>query len=147
MTFAGGTDYQVEVIDGTNVGAPGNFVLTSNTNTAGAMGPNIVITPPANTTAFGFDIKSSNSALGQLGTGSYQILVNGTPVATHTPMLPTFMGKQQVDAEGLARYEKTVPLGRLNQPEDIANAAVFLASDEAAMITGSVLEVDGGRCI
>src|SRR5881396_363127 len=69
------------------------------------------------------------------------------PVATHTPMLPTFMGKQQVDAEGLARYEQTVPLGRLNQPEDIAHAAVFLASDEAAMITGSVLEVDGGRCI
>ena len=69
------------------------------------------------------------------------------PAATHTPMLPTFMGQPQVDAEGLARYEKTVPLGRLNQPEDIANAAVFLASDEAAMITGSVLEVDGGRCI
>jgi 3-oxoacyl-[acyl-carrier protein] reductase len=62
-------------------------------------------------------------------------------------MLPTFMGTQHVDAEGLARYEKTVPLGRLNQPEDIANAAVFLSSDEAAMITGSVLEVDGGRCI
>ena len=69
------------------------------------------------------------------------------PVATHTPMLPTFMGKQQVDAEGLARYEATVPLGRLNQPEDIANAAVFLASDDAAMITGSTIEVDGGRCI
>src|SRR5205085_639809 len=50
------------------------------------------------------------------------------PVATHTPMLPTFMGKQQVDEEGLKRYEKTVPLGRLNQPEDIAHAAVFLAS-------------------
>ena len=35
----------------------------------------------------------------------------------------------------------------LNRPEDIAHAAVFLASDEAAMITGSCLEVDGGRCI
>ena len=69
------------------------------------------------------------------------------PVATHTPMLPTFMGKQQVDAEGLARYEATVPLGRLNLPEDIARAAVFLASDDAAMITGSCVEVDGGRCI
>src|SRR5215470_7496990 len=69
------------------------------------------------------------------------------PVATHTPMLPTFMGKHQVDAEGLERYEKTVPLGRLNQPEDIANTAVFLASDDAAMITGSTVEVDGGRCI
>ncbi len=69
------------------------------------------------------------------------------PVATHTPMLPTFMNKREVDAEGLARYVATVPLGRLNQPEDIAGAAVFLASDEAAMITGSCLEVDGGRCI
>jgi len=65
------------------------------------------------------------------------------PVATHTPMLPTFMGKQQVDDEGLKRYEATVPLGRLNQPDDIAHAAIFLASDDAAMITGSTLEVDG----
>jgi len=69
------------------------------------------------------------------------------PVATHTPMLPTFMGKQQVDDEGLKRYEATVPLGRLNQPDDIAHAAVFLASDAAAMITGSTIEIDGGRCI
>lgn len=69
------------------------------------------------------------------------------PVATHTPMLPTFMNKKEVDAEGLARYQATVPLGRLNQPEDVANTAVFLASDDAAMITGSVVEVDGGRCI
>ena len=69
------------------------------------------------------------------------------PVATHTPMLPTFMGKQQIDDEGLKRYEATVPLGRLNQPDDIAHAAVFLASDDAAMITGSTIEIDGGRCI
>lgn len=69
------------------------------------------------------------------------------PVATHTPMLPTFMGKREVDEEGLARYVATVPLGRLNQPEDLAAAAVFLASDDAAMITGTCLEVDGGRCI
>jgi 3-oxoacyl-[acyl-carrier protein] reductase len=69
------------------------------------------------------------------------------PVATYTPMLPTFMNKREVDEEGLARYIATVPLGRLNQPEDIARTAVFLASDEAAMITGSCVEVDGGRCI
>jgi 3-oxoacyl-[acyl-carrier protein] reductase len=69
------------------------------------------------------------------------------PVATHTPMLPTFMSKTVVDAEGLRRYEATVPLGRLNQPEDLAATAVFLASDDAAMITGSCIEVDGGRCI
>ena len=69
------------------------------------------------------------------------------PVATFTPMLPTFMNKREVDEEGLAAYIATVPLGRLNQPEDIARTAVFLASDEAAMITGSCVEVDGGRCI
>jgi 3-oxoacyl-[acyl-carrier protein] reductase len=69
------------------------------------------------------------------------------PVATYTPMLPTFMNKLEIDEEGLARYVATVPLGRLNQPEDIARTAVFLVSDEAAMITGSCVEVDGGRCI
>ena len=69
------------------------------------------------------------------------------PVATHTPMLPTFMNKRELDEEGLARYVATVPLGRLNQPEDLAATAVFLASDDAAMITGSCIEVDGGRCI
>jgi 3-oxoacyl-[acyl-carrier protein] reductase len=69
------------------------------------------------------------------------------PVATETPMLPTFMGKTAVDAEGMARYVATVPLGRLNRPEDIARTAVFLASDDAAMITGSCVEVDGGRCL
>ena len=69
------------------------------------------------------------------------------PVATETPMLPTFMGKKEVDEEGMARYRGTVPLGRLNLPEDIARAALFLASDDAAMMTGSCVEVDGGRCI
>ena len=68
------------------------------------------------------------------------------PVATETPMLPTFMGKKEVDEEGMRRYVATVPLGRLNQPEDIAKAALFLASDDAAMITGSCFLVDGGRC-
>jgi 3-oxoacyl-[acyl-carrier protein] reductase len=69
------------------------------------------------------------------------------PVATHTPMLPTFMNKVEVDEDGLRQYIATVPLGRLNEPQDLANAAVFLASDDAAMITGSCVEVDGGRCI
>lgn len=69
------------------------------------------------------------------------------PVATETPMLPTFMAKKAIDDEGRARYIATVPLGRLNQPDDIAHTAVFLASDDAAMITGSCVEVDGGRCI
>jgi 3-oxoacyl-[acyl-carrier protein] reductase len=66
------------------------------------------------------------------------------PVATETPMLPTFMGKKQVDEEGMTRYRATVPLGRLNQPEDLARAALFLASDEAGYVTGHTLAVDGG---
>src|SRR5215472_15698460 len=68
------------------------------------------------------------------------------PVATETPMLPTFMGKKAIDDEGMQRYTATVPLGRLNRPDDLAKAALFLASDDAAMITGSPFIVDGGRC-
>ena len=41
----------------------------------------------------------------------------------------------------------SIPLGRLSKPLDVANAALFLASDEAAFITGTCLEVDGGRCV
>ena len=74
-------------------------------------------------------------------------VVSIAPVATDTPMLPAFMGKQAVDDESRARYVATVPLGRLNQPEDLARTAVFLASDDASMITGTCVEVDGGRCI
>jgi len=69
------------------------------------------------------------------------------PVATETPMLAQFMGKGGISGDALARTIATVPLGRLNQPEDLARTAVFLASDDAAMITGSCIEVDGGRCI
>jgi 3-oxoacyl-[acyl-carrier protein] reductase len=69
------------------------------------------------------------------------------PVATHTPMLSPFMNEQEIDHEGLARYIATIPLGRLNEPDDIASTAVFLASNDAAMITGTCVEVDGGRCI
>lgn len=69
------------------------------------------------------------------------------PVATETPMLPRFSGKEQVDEGLMKKYLPTIPLGRLNQPEDVARTALFLASDDAAMITGACLEVDGGRCI
>jgi 3-oxoacyl-[acyl-carrier protein] reductase len=44
-------------------------------------------------------------------------------------------------------FRNSIPLGRFSTPQDIANAALYLASDEASMITGVVLEVDGGRCI
>jgi 3-oxoacyl-[acyl-carrier protein] reductase len=66
-------------------------------------------------------------------------------VAGETPLLATFMGEDT--PEKRAAFKATVPLGRLSTPHDIANAALFLASEEAAMITGNVMEVDGGRCI
>jgi 3-oxoacyl-[acyl-carrier protein] reductase len=68
------------------------------------------------------------------------------PVATDTPMLNQFIGDADIEA-GRQRFLETVPLGRLAQPDDIAHAALFLASDEADLITGVALEVDGGRCV
>jgi len=63
------------------------------------------------------------------------------PVATDTDMLPEFAaGDLSVDS-----MRETIPLGRLAEPEDVAHAAAFLASEEAAMVTGTALEVDGGR--
>jgi 3-oxoacyl-[acyl-carrier protein] reductase len=66
------------------------------------------------------------------------------PVATETPLLPTFLGPAPGQRE---KFQATVPLGRLARPQDIANMALFLASDEAAFITGNIVEVDGGRCV
>lgn len=67
------------------------------------------------------------------------------PVAGDTPLLATFMGEDTPEAR--ARILTTIPLRRLSTPTDIAAAAVFLCSDEASMITGVALEVDGGRCL
>jgi 3-oxoacyl-[acyl-carrier protein] reductase len=77
----------------------------------------------------------------------YGIRVNCiNPVATDTPMLNEFIGDGDIEA-GRAAFLKSIPLGRLAQPLDIAQAALFLASDAASMITGVALEVDGGRCV
>ena len=67
------------------------------------------------------------------------------PVAGETPLLSTFMGGDT--EENRARFLATIPLGRFSTPTDIASAACFLCSDEASMITGVALEVDGGRCV
>lgn len=67
------------------------------------------------------------------------------PVAGETPLLATFMGEDTPEMR--AKFLSTIPLGRFSQPEDMGNAAAFLCSDEASMITGVLLEVDGGRCI
>jgi 3-oxoacyl-[acyl-carrier protein] reductase len=73
-------------------------------------------------------------------------VVSICPVATDTPMLPTFLGQGDPE-EARKRFIATIPWGRLNRPEDLARAAVFLASPEAEMVTGTAFEVDGGRDI
>ena len=75
-----------------------------------------------------------------------RIRVNAiAPVAGETPLLATFMGEDT--PEKRAAFRATIPWGRLSTPDDIAKAALFLCSDDAEMITGEVLQVDGGRCI
>jgi len=67
------------------------------------------------------------------------------PVAGETGMLELFLGEDTPERRAL--FRASVPLGRLSTPLDVANAALWLASDEAEFITGVALEVDGGRCI
>jgi 3-oxoacyl-[acyl-carrier protein] reductase len=67
------------------------------------------------------------------------------PVAGETPLLKSFMGQDTPEVR--AKFLSTIPIGRFSQPEDLGNAACFLCSDEASMITGVCMEVDGGRCI
>src|SRR3984893_9469758 len=67
------------------------------------------------------------------------------PVMAETPLLPTFMGGDSQELR--AQFKATVPLGRFATVADVANAALFLASEEASFLTGHVLEVDGGRCV
>jgi len=67
------------------------------------------------------------------------------PVAGETPLLASFLGEDT--PERRAAFLSTIPLGRFSTPQDMGNAAAFLCSDEASMITGTALEVDGGRCI
>jgi len=76
----------------------------------------------------------------------FGIRVNAiNPVAGETPLLKTFMGEDTPEIR--AKFLSTIPLGRFSTPEDMGNAAAFLCSDEASMITGVAMEVDGGRCI
>jgi len=67
------------------------------------------------------------------------------PVAGETPLLAEFMGSDTPEIR--AKFVSTIPLGRFSQPVDIANACLYLASDEAEFITGACIEVDGGRCV
>jgi len=92
----------------------------------------------------GAAIVTSRSMAAELAPDNIRVNVIN-PVAGDTGMLADFMG--QDTPERRAQFIASIPLGRLSQPSDIATAAVFFASDEAAFITGACLEVDGGRCV
>jgi len=92
----------------------------------------------------GAAIVTSRSMAAELAPDNIRVnIIN--PVAGETAMLVDFMGADTPEIR--AKFVASIPLGRLSQPADIASAAVFFASDEAAFITGACLEVDGGRCV
>jgi 3-oxoacyl-[acyl-carrier protein] reductase len=68
------------------------------------------------------------------------------PTVVATPMLQAFLPGMAAEPEvAMNRFRATIPLGRMPEPEDVASAALFLVSDEARMITGVALPVDGGQ--
>jgi 3-oxoacyl-[acyl-carrier protein] reductase len=66
-------------------------------------------------------------------------------VVAETGLLATFLGGDTPQAR--EQFRASIPLGRFANVGDVANAALFLASDAACFLTGNVLEVDGGRCV
>jgi 3-oxoacyl-[acyl-carrier protein] reductase len=92
----------------------------------------------------GAAIVTSRSMAAELAADRIRVNVIN-PVAGETGLLAEFMGGDTPELR--ARFIATIPLGRLSLPSDVATAAVFFASDEAAFVTGTCLEVDGGRCI
>ncbi|KDD49040.1 KR domain protein [Bordetella bronchiseptica OSU553] len=90
-------------------------------------------------------VTTSKSMAAELGPDNIRVnCVN--PVIGATGLLADFMGVPDTP-ENRKRFLATIPLGRFSTPQDIANACLYLASDEAAFITGACLEVDGGRCV
>jgi len=90
-------------------------------------------------------ITTSKSMAAELGPDNIRVnCVN--PVISATGLLTEFMGVPDTP-ENRKKFTATIPLGRFSTPDDIANACLYLGSDEASFITGACLEVDGGRCV
>lgn len=90
-------------------------------------------------------IITSKSMAAELGPENIRVnCVN--PVISATGLITEFMGMPDTP-ENRKKFIATIPLGRFSTPDDIANACLYLASDEAAFVTGTCIEVDGGRCV
>jgi len=93
----------------------------------------------------GAAIVTSRSMAAELGPDKIRVNVVN-PVIGETGLLEMFMGMPDTP-ENRKKFVATIPMGRMSKPIDVANAALFLASDEAGFVTGACLEVDGGRCV
>ena len=93
----------------------------------------------------GAAIVTSRSMAAELGPDNIRVNVIN-PVIGETALLEEFMGMPDTP-ENRKKFLATIPMGRMSRPLDIANAALYLASDEAEFINGICLEVDGGRCV
>jgi 3-oxoacyl-[acyl-carrier protein] reductase len=69
------------------------------------------------------------------------------PVVSETGFIKNALGVETLDDEARSGLTANIPLGRIAEPQDVANAIVYLASDQAAFLTGVCLDVDGGRSI
>ncbi len=93
----------------------------------------------------GAAIVTSRSMAAELAADGIRVNVIN-PVIGETGLLEMFMGMPDTP-ENRHKFLASIPMGRFSKPLDIANAALFLASEEAAFVTGACLEVDGGRCV
>ncbi len=93
----------------------------------------------------GAAIVTSRSMAAELGPDKIRVNVIN-PVIGETGLLEMFMGMPDTP-ENRKKFLAGIPMGRFSRPLDVANAALFLASDEAQFITGTCVEVDGGRCV
>lgn len=90
-------------------------------------------------------VTASKAMAAELGKDNIRVnCVN--PVIGATGLVEDFMGMPDTPANR-ERFLAGIPMGRFSTPQDIANAALYFASDEAAFVTGACLEVDGGRCV
>ena len=92
----------------------------------------------------GAAITLTKSMAGELAADKIRVCALN-PVLGVTGLTADFMGGDSPEMR--AEYNKTIPMGRMSTPEDVANAALFLASDEAEFLTGVCMEIDGGCCI
>jgi len=88
----------------------------------------------------------SKSMAAEFGPDKIRVNCVNPVFSPDTSLSADFAGGALTD-EAKKRFLATIPLGRFSTPLDVANACVYLASDEAAMVSGACLEVDGARCV